>query len=204
MADLVMKYERIATESAPPPPSRSTPKRTMSLVGSGESPRPPSSTPAVVSHLPSTASLEKSPPQCSGCVSGDCPSCFWYDQLLSTVKSRENSNKRKRFLGSEAENLKIETEDKTCADGNLRRDALASLDACRRPEMQPRPASDADAAEVKSRCAAEIEAYLSAMEKGQQRRFAEKYNYDVVNDVPLEGRYEWIPLSVGAVEETLK
>ncbi|GAA0160243.1 hypothetical protein LIER_16839 [Lithospermum erythrorhizon] len=38
---------------------------------------------------------------------------------------------------------------------------------------------------------AELEDFFSAAEKYEQNRFAEKYNYDIVKDVPLEGRYEW-------------
>ncbi|GFS39993.1 cyclin-dependent kinase inhibitor family protein [Actinidia rufa] len=41
---------------------------------------------------------------------------------------------------------------------------------------------------------AEIEEFFSAAEKCDQKRFAEKYNYDVVKDVPLEGRYQWVRL----------
>lgn len=39
--------------------------------------------------------------------------------------------------------------------------------------------------------AAEIEEFFAVAEKRQQKQFAEKYNYDIVKDVPLEGRYEW-------------
>ncbi|KAF8013692.1 hypothetical protein BT93_I1528 [Corymbia citriodora subsp. variegata] len=200
MADLVIKYERIATESAPPTPCKSTSKRAMSLVGCEGSPGPP---PAVAGGPPLPASSEGSPPHRGSCVAGDRPSCCRCGQLRSAAQPRESSNKRKRFSGSEAENLKIETGDKTCADGNPRRETPApSLDARRRPQTQPPPsaAPGANAGKVKAACAAaEIEAYLSAVEREQQRRFAEKYNYDVVNDVPLEGRYEWIPLNAGAV-----
>ncbi|CAH9125806.1 unnamed protein product [Cuscuta epithymum] len=42
--------------------------------------------------------------------------------------------------------------------------------------------------------AAEIEEFFSAAEKYQQNLFMEKYNYDVEKDVPLEGRYKWVPL----------
>ncbi|KAL3515263.1 hypothetical protein ACH5RR_022165 [Cinchona calisaya] len=42
--------------------------------------------------------------------------------------------------------------------------------------------------------AAEIEEFFAAAEKQGQKRFAEKYNYDVVKDVPLKGRYEWVRL----------
>ncbi|TMW89924.1 hypothetical protein EJD97_016445 [Solanum chilense] len=38
----------------------------------------------------------------------------------------------------------------------------------------------------------EIEDFFTFAEQQQQRLFMEKYNFDVVNDVPLSGRYEWI------------
>ncbi|XP_010926378.1 cyclin-dependent kinase inhibitor 1 [Elaeis guineensis] len=37
----------------------------------------------------------------------------------------------------------------------------------------------------------EIEEFFAAAERDQWQRFSAKYNYDVVNDAPLEGRYEW-------------
>ncbi|KAI3955205.1 hypothetical protein MKX01_007342 [Papaver californicum] len=40
----------------------------------------------------------------------------------------------------------------------------------------------------------EIKDFFSAFEKHEQKRFLEKYNYDITKDVPLEGRYEWISL----------
>ncbi|CAA3001811.1 cyclin-dependent kinase inhibitor 7-like isoform X2 [Olea europaea subsp. europaea] len=39
--------------------------------------------------------------------------------------------------------------------------------------------------------AAELEEFFSAAEKYEQKQFAEKYNYDIALDVPLEGRYKW-------------
>ncbi|KAL5705424.1 hypothetical protein ACHQM5_023728 [Ranunculus cassubicifolius] len=42
---------------------------------------------------------------------------------------------------------------------------------------------------------AEIEDFFSIAEKIEQRRFAEKYNYDIAKDVPLKGRYKWIPMT---------
>nr|GMD84325.1 cyclin-dependent kinase inhibitor 7-like isoform X1 [Ipomoea batatas] len=42
--------------------------------------------------------------------------------------------------------------------------------------------------------AAEIEEFFTAAEKYEQKRFQEKYNYDIVKDVPLEGRYQWVRL----------
>ncbi|XP_074343520.1 uncharacterized protein LOC141682721 isoform X2 [Apium graveolens] len=38
----------------------------------------------------------------------------------------------------------------------------------------------------------EIEEFFSRAEKYEAKRFAEKYNYDIVKDVPLEGKYQWV------------
>ncbi|PWA83127.1 Cyclin-dependent kinase inhibitor [Artemisia annua] len=38
----------------------------------------------------------------------------------------------------------------------------------------------------------EIEDFFARHEQAQQRRFADKYNFDIVNENPLEGRYEWV------------
>ncbi|KAL3517796.1 hypothetical protein ACH5RR_020385 [Cinchona calisaya] len=40
--------------------------------------------------------------------------------------------------------------------------------------------------------AAEIEEFFARADQQQQQQFIEKYNFDVVNDMPLPGRYEWI------------
>ncbi|ESW12590.1 hypothetical protein PHAVU_008G125600 [Phaseolus vulgaris] len=40
----------------------------------------------------------------------------------------------------------------------------------------------------------ELEEFFSYAEKQQQKMFMEKYNFDIVNDVPLPGRYEWVPV----------
>ncbi|KAI4295634.1 hypothetical protein L6164_035657 [Bauhinia variegata] len=42
---------------------------------------------------------------------------------------------------------------------------------------------------------AEIEEFFTMAEKYEQKRFAEKYNYDIVKDTPLEGRYQWVRLN---------
>ncbi|VVB00735.1 unnamed protein product [Arabis nemorensis] len=46
----------------------------------------------------------------------------------------------------------------------------------------------------KSPTKAEIDDFFSAAEKHEHKRFTEKYNYDFVNDTPLEGRYQWVTL----------
>ncbi|XP_054779163.1 cyclin-dependent kinase inhibitor 7-like [Prosopis cineraria] len=37
----------------------------------------------------------------------------------------------------------------------------------------------------------EIEEFFAMGEKYEQERFAEKYNYDIAEDMPLDGRYQW-------------
>ncbi|CAH2044717.1 unnamed protein product, partial [Thlaspi arvense] len=38
----------------------------------------------------------------------------------------------------------------------------------------------------------ELEEFFAYAEQQQQRLFMEKYNFDIVNDMPLAGRYEWV------------
>ncbi|KAK4492428.1 hypothetical protein RD792_003235 [Penstemon davidsonii] len=40
--------------------------------------------------------------------------------------------------------------------------------------------------------ALEMEEFFAHAEQSQQRLFMDKYNFDVVNDLPLPGRYEWV------------
>nr|VDC68263.1 unnamed protein product [Brassica rapa] len=41
----------------------------------------------------------------------------------------------------------------------------------------------------------ELEEFFAYAEQQQQRLFMDKYNFDIVNDVPLTGRYEWVQVS---------
>ncbi|XP_074282996.1 cyclin-dependent kinase inhibitor 4 [Silene latifolia] len=38
----------------------------------------------------------------------------------------------------------------------------------------------------------EMEEFFAGFELHQQEQFLQKYNYDIVNDIPLSGRYEWV------------
>ncbi|MED6157411.1 hypothetical protein PIB30_022817 [Stylosanthes scabra] len=42
----------------------------------------------------------------------------------------------------------------------------------------------------------ELEKFFATAEKDIQKRFSDKYNFDIVKDVPLEGRYEWIQVKL--------
>ncbi|KAK9075983.1 hypothetical protein SSX86_004313 [Deinandra increscens subsp. villosa] len=41
-------------------------------------------------------------------------------------------------------------------------------------------------------CAQEIDGFFARHAQEQQRLFSEKYNFDIVNEKPLQGRYEWV------------
>ncbi|TYI16028.1 hypothetical protein ES332_A08G227400v1 [Gossypium tomentosum] len=40
----------------------------------------------------------------------------------------------------------------------------------------------------------EMEEFVVYAEQQQHRRFMEKYNFDIMNDLPLQGRYEWVKI----------
>ncbi|GMI74550.1 hypothetical protein HRI_001124300 [Hibiscus trionum] len=40
----------------------------------------------------------------------------------------------------------------------------------------------------------EIDEFFSVNEKYEQKRFIETYNYDIVKDTPVDGRYQWVRL----------
>ncbi|PPR91800.1 hypothetical protein GOBAR_AA28880 [Gossypium barbadense] len=40
----------------------------------------------------------------------------------------------------------------------------------------------------------EIDEFFTVAENYEQKRFMEKYNYDIVKDMPVDGRYQWVRL----------
>ncbi|XP_039026192.1 cyclin-dependent kinase inhibitor 7-like isoform X2 [Hibiscus syriacus] len=60
------------------------------------------------------------------------------------------------------------------------------------PEKNP-PSSPAKQ-KPKTPSHTEIDEFFSVNEKYEQKRFAEKYNYDIVKDMPVGGRYQWVRL----------
>lgn len=56
------------------------------------------------------------------------------------------------------------------------------------------PAAESGRRKVRTPPSAEIEEFFAMSEKYEQKRFAEKYNFDIVRDMPLEGRYQWVRL----------
>ncbi|KAL6211673.1 hypothetical protein ACLB2K_016896 [Fragaria x ananassa] len=69
------------------------------------------------------------------------------------------------------------------------RETTPSIELCleNSEEMDP-------PAVTKSPPSEEIEDFFATAEKYEQKRFAEKYNFDIVKEAPLEGRYHWVRL----------
>ncbi|KAK6120973.1 hypothetical protein DH2020_045283 [Rehmannia glutinosa] len=84
-----------------------------------------------------------------------------------------------------------------CGDHSEQFALMDSSSASTQKLVSPPPASPnrkISASAPKTPPAAELEEFFAEAEKYVQKRFAEKYNYDIVKDVPLEGRYQWVRL----------
>ncbi|GER25034.1 cyclin dependent kinase inhibitor [Striga asiatica] len=68
-------------------------------------------------------------------------------------------------------------------------DSISTPGSSTRPRS---PSSRAQSAHREIPTAREMEEFFAQAEQSHQRRFMEKYNFDIVNDVPLPGRYEWV------------
>ncbi|GFQ05089.1 cyclin-dependent kinase inhibitor 6 [Phtheirospermum japonicum] len=62
----------------------------------------------------------------------------------------------------------------------------------RPPESNPHRRSTAEKMPTED----ELEDFFAAAEKNLQKQFIDKYNFDIVKDEPLEGRYEWVPVQL--------
>ncbi|THG05795.1 hypothetical protein TEA_026406 [Camellia sinensis var. sinensis] len=124
--------------------------------------------------------------------------------LLSRCSSTESS----QFVKHELRSVDLKVELEAHANSGFENE-ISTLVSCRfsrettpsSDEMESSTATKRSTAslrrkhpEAKMPAAAEIEEFFSAAEKYEQKRFVDKYNYDVVKDVPLEGRYQWVRL----------
>ncbi|TVU24156.1 hypothetical protein EJB05_26557, partial [Eragrostis curvula] len=98
---------------------------------------------------------------------------------------------------AQATNPASHDDDDRCGGAGSRPDTLLSDEAAL--PKRPYEANGGGVADQPARPSpppeAEIEAFFAAAELAERRRFAETYNYDVVLDRPLEGRFEWAPVS---------
>ncbi|KAF7828738.1 cyclin-dependent kinase inhibitor 7-like [Senna tora] len=107
------------------------------------------------------------------------------------------------FLDLEVENAQLETSTSNCGDKRRNMSFTSELRTKSEDIESAEKSTEKIITEVNSHCKStgrkrptesELEEFFGAAEKDIQKRFAEKYNYDIVNDVPLEGRYEWVKL----------
>ncbi|KAG6711428.1 hypothetical protein I3842_05G052400 [Carya illinoinensis] len=124
---------------------------------------------------------------------GALSSSFRSDQLpASWCSSNESSEVVKdRFRLMDLEAKSFETVDSACINTELR-ETTPSSELCGESDEMDSLARKTSAAKTPPK--EEIEEFFAKAEKQEQKRFAEKYNYDIVKDTPLEGRYQWVRL----------
>ncbi|KAK9990602.1 hypothetical protein SO802_025587 [Lithocarpus litseifolius] len=116
-------------------------------------------------------------------------SCCSSNGSSSLAEEEENF----KFVDLQDDSAEVETS--TCSCYRERRETTLSSEL--ESTERPNPASTRRRSTVEKRIMpteSELEEFFSAAEKDLQKRFKEKYNYDIVKDAPLEGRYEWIRL----------
>ncbi|OMP02043.1 Cyclin-dependent kinase inhibitor [Corchorus olitorius] len=110
------------------------------------------------------------------------------------------SNDKRIIEMPDLEDESIEVETSTHFSSRERRETTPTSELRAEPEdldstSRPSEASSRRRSTVeKMPTEAELEEFFVAAEKKLQKQFTEKYNYDIVKDEPLEGRYEWVRL----------
>ncbi|KAK8568156.1 hypothetical protein V6N13_106090 [Hibiscus sabdariffa] len=135
-----------------------------------------------------------------GVRAGDkCSRLFSGDSSASRCSRNESCdilNDSLRIVDLEAKSF--ETEISTCTNINkFSRETTPLSELCGYSDKMESPVkkpSPSPAKPSKMPSQAEIDEFFSVAEKYEQKRFAEKYNYDIVKDVPLDGRYRWLRL----------
>ncbi|KAF6138997.1 hypothetical protein GIB67_010723 [Kingdonia uniflora] len=109
--------------------------------------------------------------------------------LVSSSQCSSNGSSELIDKSTKGDRIGVETSASTCLINNRERRETTPLSDLQNWESTAMEASD------KMPTDDEINDFFTDAEKKEQKRFSDKYNYDIVNDVPLEGRYEWIPLT---------
>ncbi|KAF5448671.1 hypothetical protein F2P56_029180 [Juglans regia] len=126
---------------------------------------------------------------------GALSSSFCSDQLLASWCSSNESSEvvKDSFRLMDLEAKSFETVDSACIDNTkFSRETTPSSELCGESEEIDSLARKPSSAKTPPK--EEIEEFFAKAEKQEQKRFAEKYNYDIVKDMPLEGRYQWVRL----------
>ncbi|CAK9166482.1 unnamed protein product [Ilex paraguariensis] len=119
----------------------------------------------------------------------------------SSNGSGELTNERVKFVDLEEESAEIEMSTyESDSRGRERREATPASELQVESGELESTATPSEANSLrrltveKMPSESELEEFFAAAEKDIQKRFTEKYNYDIVKDAPLEGRYEWVQL----------
>ncbi|XP_021714286.1 cyclin-dependent kinase inhibitor 1-like [Chenopodium quinoa] len=121
------------------------------------------------------------------------PSCCSsnYDQLSSS--EAEEVVKDHDCLGNSTADPEVESAAETSSK--------QKEEECHRTELREATKSDGQdsqatksTAQIRMPSDSEIEEFFAAAEKDIQKRFSDKYNFDIAKDLPLKGRYDWVQI----------
>ncbi|KAK8626854.1 hypothetical protein V6N13_134484 [Hibiscus sabdariffa] len=124
-----------------------------------------------------------------------CSGVFSFSRRSSKNESLSCGIVKDSFRFVDLEVKSFETEISTCININkFRETSEFSEDSVEMepPEKNPPPSKSKQQPETPSQ--EEIEEFFSVAEKYEQKRFVEKYNFDPVKDMPVDGRYQWVRL----------
>ncbi|KAJ9177240.1 hypothetical protein P3X46_012478 [Hevea brasiliensis] len=110
---------------------------------------------------------------------------------------QRNNNK---FADLEAESVEVETSvyyscrerKETTPSSQLQPASSGELDSTERPSSEANSRRRSTGEKMPTEF--ELDEFFAVAEKNLKKQFADKYNYDIVKDEPLEGRYEWLRL----------
>ncbi|GAU39828.1 hypothetical protein TSUD_154580 [Trifolium subterraneum] len=120
------------------------------------------------------------------------------DECYSSIteESSASSCSSNKLSDAEVESEQVETS--TCnGDQIIRRREMGLLCEVVGTNSSTEQEEEVDSAENKAQkmpTESELDEFFSAAEKDVQKQFQNKYNFDIVKDMPLEGRYEWVQL----------
>lgn len=119
----------------------------------------------------------------------------------SSNGSNRRINERMKFVDPEDVEVEKSTyldcrkrERETTPMSELRVDQSDELESTAMPLSEETSRVRFTAEKISLPSESEIEEFFAAAEKDLKQRFTEKYNYDVIKDIPLEGGYEWVQL----------
>ncbi|KAE8704982.1 Cyclin-dependent kinase inhibitor family protein, putative isoform 2 [Hibiscus syriacus] len=115
-----------------------------------------------------------------------------HDDDVSCSSTSFSSCEKRNIELPDLEDESIEDETSTHFSSRDRREKTPSAEA-EDMDSRSRP-SERRSTVVKMPTEAELEEFFSVAEEKLQNHFAEKYNYDIFKDEPLEGRCKWIRL----------